>query len=105
MNICEKIYFYFYKGELISAIETTIKLLKHSEDSIWSNLTVLEVKEILERELFKIKNGEDFDKIELAVLFTVASNVQEIAMHNGWSKEYMEIAKVIDKFTQEVYDY
>ncbi len=104
MNFCEKIYFYFNKEELISAIERTIKFLEHSEESIWSNLTVAETIEILESELSKIKNGEEFNEIELAVLFTVASNIQEISMYNGWSKQYIEIAEVIDRFTQSAVD-
>ena len=85
---------------MIDAIKKTILLLENSEDSDWSNLTVTEIKEILHGELYKIENNQEFDKVELSVLFAVASNVQEVAMRNNWHSKYLEIADVIDRYTE-----
>ncbi len=91
---------FFGKQDLIHAIKKTIGLLENSKDSDWSSLTAVEIKEILQDELYKIENNQKFDKQELAVLFAVTSNVQETAMRNDWHKEYLEIADVIDKYTE-----
>ncbi len=80
MSLLSKVQMFFGKEDLISALERTIELLKESEDSDWSSLTAGEIKEILVREVQKIKNNQDFDKLELAVLFAVTSNIQETAM-------------------------
>jgi hypothetical protein len=57
MNLLSKVQMFFGKEDLISALERTIELLKKSEDSDWSNLTASEIKEILAREVRKIKNN------------------------------------------------
>ena len=85
---------------MIDAIKKTIELLEDSEDSDWSNFTAIEIKEILQGELYKIENNQEFDKLELAVLFAVTGNVQETAMRNDWHAEYLKIADVIDKYTE-----
>ena len=85
---------------MIDAITKTIELLENSEDSDWSNLSVVEIKEILRGELCKVENNQEFDKLELAVLFVVTGNIQETAMRNDWHTEYLKIADVIDKYTE-----
>jgi CRISPR/Cas system Type II protein with McrA/HNH and RuvC-like nuclease domain len=99
MNLLNKIQSFFGKQDLIDAIKKTIKLLENSEDSVWSSLTAVEIKEILQSELRKIENNQGFNKLELAVLFAVTSNVQETAVWNDWHTEYLEVADVIDKYT------
>jgi len=89
MNLLNKIQIFFGKQDLINAIKKTIRLLENSKDSDWSGLTAVEIKEILQGELYKIENNQEFDKQELAVLFAVTSNVQEtamrtIGMRNTW---------------------
>jgi hypothetical protein len=101
MNLLNKIQIFFGKQDLINAIKKTIRLLENSKDSDWSGLTAVEIKEILQGELYKIENNQEFDKQELAVLFAVTSNVQETAMRNDWHAEYLEIADVIDKYTEQ----
>ena len=89
----------FGNQQLIDILSKTIKLLEDSEDSDWSNLTAVEIREVLQGELYKIENNQSFDKSELAILFAVTGNVQETAMQNGWHDEYLKIADVIDKYT------
>ena len=99
MNLLDKIQIFFGRQALIDAIKETISLLENSKDSDWSSLTAIEIKEILQGEVYKIKNNQEFDKLEFAVLFAVTGNVQETAMRNGWHTEYLEIAHVIDRYT------
>lgn len=99
MNLLDKIQTFFGKQDLIDAIKETISLLENSKDSDWSSLTAIEIKETLQGEVYKIENNQEFDKLELAVLFAVTSDVQETAMRNGWHAEYLKIAGVIDRYT------
>ena len=85
--------------KLIATLKTTLFYLENSEDSDWSNLSVSDSKEILTIELQKIQAGIGFDKHELAVQFAATSNIQEIAMFNGWSEKYLELAEVVDELT------
>lgn len=84
--------------KLILAIEKTIQLLDQSEDSDWSSLTAVEIKKLLEAELQKIRNQQEFDKTELNVLFAPTGNIQETAMWNEWHKEYLKIADIVDSY-------
>ena len=86
--------------KLEAAIEETISLLDCSTDSDWSSLTCHEVSEILNKELVKIRKGEEFDKLELGVLFAVTGDIQEISMRNDWHEEYLVIAEKIDHYTE-----
>ena len=86
-------------NELVEALEQTLSFLERSEDTVWSNLSVNETRNILEKMLCEIKNGRDFDKFELQIQFAPTGNIQEISLHNGWSQEYIKIAGTIDSFT------
>jgi len=101
MNLLNKIQMFFRKQDLIDAIKKIIRLLENSKDSDWSNLTAVEIKEVLRGELYKLENNQEFDKLELAVLFTVTGNIQETAIRNNWHVEYLETANVIDKYTEQ----
>lgn len=92
-------WFYLLMSKLAAAIERTIKFLGDSEDSIFSELTAAEIIEILEKELIKIKTGQDFDETEVKLLFLPTSNIQEIAILNEWSAEYLKTAEIVDKHT------
>lgn len=100
MNLLDKIQIFFGKQDLIDALKKAIRFLENSQDSDWSNLTAVEIKDVLRGELYKIENNQEFDKLELAVLFAVTGNIQETAMRNDWLTEYLRIADVIDKYTE-----
>ena len=100
MKLSDKLRLLTGQHNLISALERTIELLKNSEDSDWSNLTAGELVEVLDKEVSKIKNNQDFDKFEIAVLFAPTGNIQETAMRNDWHKEYLKISTAIDRYTQ-----
>ncbi|HEX8248118.1 MAG TPA: hypothetical protein VF599_08105 [Pyrinomonadaceae bacterium] len=87
--------------ELISALEKTIELLEKSGDSIWSNTTVNEVRDILERELHGLRENQNFSfsgKSEVEFLFLPTGALQEISISNGWGGEYLKISAIVDKY-------
>jgi uncharacterized membrane protein YheB (UPF0754 family) len=100
MNLITKIQMFFGNQRLVDSLKRTVKLLEQSEDSDWTNLTVKEITAILEREIHKLKENQGFDKLELATLYAPTGYVQETAMANNWHREYLEIAKTVDKFTR-----
>ncbi len=97
MTLLTKIHSFFGKQDLLIALERTNELLDQSENSDWSSLSAGEIKTILEREIYKIKENQGFDKLELAVLYAPTSNIQETAMWNNWHEEYLKIVKISNR--------
>jgi hypothetical protein len=89
--------------KLVSVLEKTIELLEKSEDSMWTETTVSEAKEILETQLNYLKTTGNFefsDKSKIKFLFLPTGALQEISITNGWSSEYLKFAQVIDRYTK-----
>lgn len=50
----------------------------------------------LELYISKLKVNDFSLNIEISLLFAPTGDLQEIAIDNGWSEEYMELAEIID---------
>jgi hypothetical protein len=85
--------------KLVSALEKTLFLLRKSESSFWSSLSVEEVIGILETELDKAKNSQQVDIHQLKYLFLPTAPIQEISIDNGWGNEFVEISEIVDQYT------
>jgi hypothetical protein len=83
--------------ELISVLEQIVVKLSKSEEAVYSSLTPNEVIKNIQDQIDKIKINKEFDKSLLKVEFAPTSTIQEIAMANDWSEEYLKLA---DKFDQ-----
>lgn len=83
---------------LILALERTLLLLRRSESSDWARLSVEKVERILEAELGKARSSQPLDQDTLRYLYAPTGSLQEISIENGWGKEFVEIANLIDQF-------
>jgi len=81
---------------LIIALEKTLSLLRESESSLYSSLSIEEVIRQLEDELDKRKKSQPADIEHLRFLFAPTGSIQEISIDNGRGKEFLEIANIID---------
>ena len=81
---------------LIISLEKTLSFLRESESSLYSSLTVEEVIRELEEHLDKWKKSQVGDIERLRFLFGPTGSIQEISIDNGWGKEFLEIAEVVD---------
>jgi len=86
--------------ELFTALENAILLLRKSRPSTWGALSPTEAMEFLELERNKVRTSQQFDKKLLQSLFAPTGSIQEISINNGWGDEFIEISKIIDKYTQ-----
>ena len=85
--------------DLAAALARTCTLLEDSSDSDWSNQSAAEIRETLESILDAVRAEKPYDREELVVQFMATGSVQETAMWNGWSDEYMALAEVVDRAT------
>lgn len=81
---------------LVVALEKTLSLLWESESSLYGSLSVEEVICQLEDKLDKRKKSQQVDIERLRFLFAPTGSIQEISIDNGWGKEFLEIANIID---------
>ena len=81
---------------LVIALEKTLSFLRESESSLYSSLTVEEVFREIEEHLEKLKESQSIDIERLRFLFGPTGSIQEISIDNGWGKEFLEIAEVVD---------
>ena len=87
-------------GDLVSALEKTLSLLRESESSAWAGLSVEEVIRQLEGELDRARNSQPIDLKQLGLLFGPAGSLQEISIDNGWANGFLEISKIMDRYTK-----
>lgn len=88
-------------GHLVLALERTILFLRKSESSDWASLSIEEVIRQLKVELDKAGNPQSLDINRLRSLYGPTGSLQEISIDNGWGKEFIEIANIIDQFISD----
>jgi hypothetical protein len=81
---------------LVQILEQVLFFLEKSEDSIWSDMEVLETVELINNQLTLIKNTSKVNVSKLYYLFLPTAPLQEIAMENGWVEEYLKLAEQFD---------
>jgi len=87
--------------QLISALDETITLLRKSQSSIWMNMPVEEIIQNLESEIAKAKDIQSIDSELLGLLFAPTGPIQEAAIANGWTEDYLKMTEIVDQFTIE----
>lgn len=90
---------------LSKVLKRICELLNDSEESDWSPLTPAQVQKNLQRPLKRLEKGRKlwyWQKLRLSLEFEVTSTLQEIAMANGWHKEYITLADEFDVLIDKV---
>lgn len=85
--------------KLISALDETISLLRKSQPSDWANMPVEEIIAKVEAEITWARNSQTFDSNLLGFLFAPTGAIQEMAIDNGWTEEYLRISEIVDQFS------
>ena len=91
-------------SNLITLIEKIEGLTKeHGTDVLYTHY---ESKEEIDDELkshIMLLHKEDLSKMNtLILLFSPTSDLQELAISNGWSKQYLEISSQFDKIINKI---
>lgn len=82
--------------ELLVVLKDCLQLLETSEDSDWSEMGVKEISEKLANAIVKLEQDKLPSKRSLKYLFLAAAPLQEIAMANGWSDQYIGLSSRFD---------
>lgn len=88
--------------ELIELLEQVINHLDNSEETYWSPLTPNEVKEIIEKEVQHLIDGQVVNKEQLILQFLPTSTLQDISIDNGWGDEYIVLSSKFDKLIDKI---
>jgi hypothetical protein len=57
---------------------------------------VSEIVAILDRGIESLERGTELNRDELRLLFAPTGDLQDTAMHNGWSRDYLLLAAEFD---------
>ena len=82
--------------ELQKLLNQVLLLLKDNVDSDYSNQSVYELQKILSMQIKAIEDNSIIDSQELILIFLPTSTLQETAMTNEWSSEYLVLAEKFD---------
>ena len=82
--------------KLISALEEVLALLRSSESSDYSHMSVGQIIKKIELEMARIKISEPVDTELLSLLFAPTGAIQETAIDNGWGEEFLRISEFVD---------
>jgi hypothetical protein len=82
---------------LLDVLERCRELSRASQDAIWSSTGVSEIVAILDRGIEALQRGSESDRDELKLLFAPTGALQETAMDNGWSLEYLWLSAEFDR--------
>ncbi len=88
--------------EVIKALEKVKEIVGNYQMDL-SYSTYKDEEELvndLEAYIVKLKANDFSCNKEISHLFAPTGNLQEIAIDSGWSKEYMELAEIIDRYVK-----
>ena len=83
-------------NELRTILERTRELLGSSSDSDWSCMDVPDILRSVDAGLAALADDSTLDTNELVLLFLPTGPLQETAMSNGWSDEYLALSERFD---------
>lgn len=87
---------------LIKVLKKVVSHLEGSLESDWSPLTPNQVAENLKKQIRNIEQNNAVDKDSLVLEFAPTSTIQEIAISNGWSNEYLKLSEQFDNLISNV---
>ena len=86
---------------LIGILKRNLELTRASQESDWSCMTAAEIAATLEHEINSLQSGSFVDRHELKMLFAPTGPLQETAMANNWSNEYLKLSGMFDELIEK----
>ena len=86
---------------LLNVLKRCRTLSLASQDALWSSAGVSEIVAILDRGIESLQRGNELNRRELRLLFAPTGDLQETAIANGWSDEYMRLSTEFDGLIEE----
>lgn len=90
------------KEPLIELLNTVKKFLFENDNMSFDGLSPAEIGMDLEIVIDQLQNGEQIDKEYLKALFAPTALIQECAMANDWSDEYLKLSSEFDDLIMKI---
>jgi hypothetical protein len=81
---------------LLDVLKRCRALAQASQDALWASAGVPEIVAVLDRGIELLERGAELNRDELKLLFAPTGDLQETAMANGWSDEYLLLSAEFD---------
>jgi hypothetical protein len=89
-------------NELIDLLDTIVELVDASDESDWTAYAPAEITQTLREEIQHLQASGDLGDVQnVAYLISAAGPVQEIAMANNWSDEFLLLAEGVEFFVNQ----
>jgi hypothetical protein len=85
---------------LLNVLARCRELSQASQDAVWSSTGVAEIGAILDRGIKLLESGAELNRDELKLLFAPTGALQETAIDNGWSDEYLLLSAEFDELME-----
>lgn len=85
---------------LLTALNRVCQLLAESEITVWASVSAQELVDELRSIISQIRHDDPIPWERIALQFAPTSDIQEIALDNGWDDDYMKACDVIDAFVK-----
>jgi len=83
--------------ELVNILQIVLDHVKLSMNSDWTEMGVDEIQKKLEKSIHNLKNGKHLNAEMLSYMFLPTAPLQETAISNGWSDEYLKLSAKFDE--------
>ncbi len=87
--------------DLLTLLIRCRELSEASQDAIYSYMTCDEIVTVLNRGIDSLGNGTELNHEELKLLFAPTGALQDTAMENGWSGEYLRLSSQFDTLIED----
>jgi len=77
------------------------KLLHESQDTAWSATSVREMLDDVTTCISQLQNGEEVDSGSVHSWLYPTSDMQEIAIANGWGNDFLRIANQLESLDKK----
>lgn len=85
---------------LLKILKRCRALSQASQDALWSERGVSAVVAVLNRGIESLECGTELNRDELILLFAPTGDLQETAITNGWSDEYLSLSAEFDRLIE-----
>lgn len=89
--------------KLVAILEDVQSFLAESDDSVWSDMEVVKVTDIIKSSIISLKTKNKAKLAKIEYLFLPTAPLQEIAMENGWVDEYLVLAEKFDAVSNKYF--
>ena len=83
---------------LVAKLDATSRLVEKSEFGLVAGITKEHALSALAKLRRQLMEKDSMDVMEARMLFAPTGGLEEVAMQNGWGRQFLELAQEVDRF-------